>query len=516
MFKLMIVDDDIQIRNGVSTGIKWSDIGITDVAAFGDGIDALAAFETFNPDILITDVKMAQMNGIELLKEVKRLKPQIKVMLISGFSDFEYVQQALQLGANDYELKPTSARILIKKISALKDEILKEQTSISIVDKYKKEYKINTFSNILHGNVSNYFIIKDFFETYYNIKNFYELVMMIIVDDSNTNEDLKMSLTKELQRMYAEEACCVNIGNVHVVIVNVPNSMLIVNLRKNELKNLFLNLLQTYNAQMSAAVSDGASLKEIANVYKTLSNKLTNRFYNGPGVCLTLKEKPNDYDTKYVADIKKKVCNETSAKAEFNKLLDELQTYWKKNHCPSPENIKQTLLDIIYEYAGSEACMEIQNKFGTSLEKCIYLCDIIEYLKTHAHHFISNEIEIKAKNYSVCVKAAINYINEHFNEQITIDLVAQHVEKSPNYLSSLFNKEVGVPYTKYLSMVRVKKAKKLLLNTDIPYTQVAEMVGYNDYTYFVSVFKGVESCTPSAMRKGKGKNGQNSQAENLK
>ena len=98
---LMIIDDDKQIREGISRGIKWEAIGIDQVAAFQDGIDAVKAFPEFMPDIVLCDVCMPEMNGIEFLREVKRLNPDIRVILISGYSDFEYVQQAIKLGAID-------------------------------------------------------------------------------------------------------------------------------------------------------------------------------------------------------------------------------------------------------------------------------------------------------------------------------------------------------------------------------------------------------------------------------
>ena len=126
---LMIIDDDKQIREGISRGIKWEAIGIDQVAAFQDGIDAVKAFPEFMPDIVLCDVCMPEMNGIEFLREVKRLNPDIRVILISGYSDFEYVQQAIKLGAIDYELKPLNARSLIRRVTDLRDEILKERNS---------------------------------------------------------------------------------------------------------------------------------------------------------------------------------------------------------------------------------------------------------------------------------------------------------------------------------------------------------------------------------------------------
>lgn len=116
--RLMIVDDDRQIREGIRYGIDWHSQGIEDVRDYKNGAEALDAFVDFKPDIIVADIRMPQMDGLELLKHVRKLDADIRFILLSAYSDFKYCKQAISLGANDYELKPIKAATLLCVVNA--------------------------------------------------------------------------------------------------------------------------------------------------------------------------------------------------------------------------------------------------------------------------------------------------------------------------------------------------------------------------------------------------------------
>jgi two-component system response regulator YesN len=125
--KLLITDDDRQIREGIVEGIDWNSIGINEVRSASNGVEALEIFNAFSPEIVVTDIRMPGVDGLELLKEVKRQKPSSKVIIISGYADFEYAKTAISFGAMDYILKPIRTRSLISLIMQARESVNNEK-----------------------------------------------------------------------------------------------------------------------------------------------------------------------------------------------------------------------------------------------------------------------------------------------------------------------------------------------------------------------------------------------------
>jgi two-component system response regulator YesN len=125
--KLLILDDDIQIREGVEKSIDWQCIGIDEVKSAGDGVSGLKIALSFRPDIILSDVRMPGINGLDFLRKIKELLPHAKVILISGYDDFEYLQKAVKYKADAYELKPVKVRHLIDLVAEMKERIAGEK-----------------------------------------------------------------------------------------------------------------------------------------------------------------------------------------------------------------------------------------------------------------------------------------------------------------------------------------------------------------------------------------------------
>jgi two-component system response regulator YesN len=129
--KLLILDDDVQIREGVEKSIDWECAGIDEVKSAGDGVSGLKMALSFKPDIILSDVRMPGINGLDLLREIKEMLPRSKVILISGYDDFEYLQKAVKYKADAYELKPVKVQNLINLVTEMKEKIFDERENIA-------------------------------------------------------------------------------------------------------------------------------------------------------------------------------------------------------------------------------------------------------------------------------------------------------------------------------------------------------------------------------------------------
>lgn len=139
--KLMILDDDVQIREGIQFGIDWKSLGISEVKSFGDAVSALEELEEFSPQIILADIRMPEMDGLEFLRRVKTKRGSVKVILISAYSDFEYCQRAIQYGAAGYELKPLKVGRLIQTIQETVNQIREEEVGRENYRKYVDTYR---------------------------------------------------------------------------------------------------------------------------------------------------------------------------------------------------------------------------------------------------------------------------------------------------------------------------------------------------------------------------------------
>ncbi|MDR3334887.1 MAG: response regulator [Treponema sp.] len=156
--RLLILDDDLQIREGIEKGIDWKSLGFDEVRSAADGIEGLKIARELQPDIVLSDVRMPGMDGLEFLLQIKILFPKIKVMLISGYDDFEYLQKAVQYQADDYELKPIKVRNLIKRIQELQEKIhaegKKSTEDAPVGEKYS--LRITKAINYIHAHLFEY------------------------------------------------------------------------------------------------------------------------------------------------------------------------------------------------------------------------------------------------------------------------------------------------------------------------------------------------------------------------
>lgn len=522
--KLLVVDDDSQIREGIVEGINWSEIGICEVKSAFNGIEALEIFKTDFPEIVLTDIRMPGMDGLELFKKIKEIKPSTKVIIISGYSDFDYLKTAIQYGAVDYELKPIRVKNLIALINKVKEDILKEKTTEENFTRYQKTYITSFMENLLSGKISDRNIILEELEQYFGFDARGILLLILFEMDSSQNgvREKRTDYFDDLKRYFNEKPMGASgllfwkiDDRKALLIVRTVDSMLYQQYLKSELKKISGQINRDFETERGITLSLGGSNAGTASgftdLYRQASEALEHKFYTGKKSVnfyqqLNISTEPykmaaalmgklsraiSDFDLNMALELMEnefdriKICQTQSRKSvsDFSlELMKFLNSTLKSKGYESLDQYDEKLKDC----AGL-ADQETVEDFMTMVSG--YYRDVLTDLNDEKKVFQNKNI-----------LKAVEYIKKNYQKELTVEVMAQFIGKSPNYFSHVFKKEMQMPFTEFLNRTRIRKAKELILSTDKLVYEVCREVGYQDYAYFAQLFKKFENCTPTEIK----------------
>lgn len=526
--KLLIADDDEQIKEGIKEGINWISLGIDEVIPASNGIEAFELFSKHFPEIVVTDIRMPGMDGLELFRRIKEIKPETKTVIISGYSDFEYLKKAIQLGVADYELKPIKVRNLIRLIKKAKDDILHEKVSKEKFQKYLESYKQNFINDLMAGQVTDRNIILEGFEQYFEFDAKGILLCIALeIDDyyrwlkGKTPEELTKpyQIMKDFLRAYqfqSEKGLLLKTGeNGFVIIIRVIDSGLYIHNLRIKLGRfvgeLNSSLESAIGISMSAGISDKGNASELPDLFKQARLSLKNKLYTG-------KKSVNYYDRSLETE---KNCmiwriNEEDLKVQIQQAdFDSLSIFvgsefdrLKSERCYSKNSIislSLNLLDCLVKFVKEKSVdleafvnHRVETDEIASLE---FVDDYKDYVLSIFRGAINEYASMKSIKCSSIVIKAADFIRQNYDRNLTIEMLAEHVGKTPNYFSHLFKKEFGVSFSEYVNQIRVNKAKELILHSNLLIYEVGEKVGYHDFVYFTQVFKRIAGCSPTELRR---------------
>lgn len=517
---LLIVDDETNIREGLSA-VDWHSIGMTNVLCAKNGLEAQRIIDTSLPDIVLTDIRMPGMDGLELADYINQVYPDIKTILISGYSDFDYAKKAISIGVEDYLLKPVNIDGLLNKVGS----IIKEKKEKHIINKQLDQKQCQIDSVI-------YSIIEDQQKPQTNID------AALINYGVDWSSDYIACISFEITSKNYDSLSTVYFNDIKKNIIHgftsyekscIQFSNPII---QNEL-SVFLNFSST--AQSKALAEDiskiTVQLEPISNKYSvfiTISiskiygkhdfrrayldarDTLKHKFFLGQGIIIfsARMNREQEVTPKSYASIesKLKIALDT---LDINQCLAILRSLFRDYYFSSPQYISEIkenfyklvklLSNRIHGKVSSDKnflCMgylPYADKFETLDEYIKHVemlyCEMIDILKVN-----------KPSKSTWIIEKAKEYIHENYHMELSVDDVAIYVERNPNYFSHLFAQIEGVPFTEYLNQYRVSLAKNLLVNSSLMSYEVADKVGFNNYRYFTQVFKKMTGMSPTQYR----------------
>lgn len=520
MYRVIIVDDERIIREGISQKVNWQklDLKLVDLAINGE--DAYKKIKEKKPDIVITDIKMPGMNGLELIDKVVKSYKNIKFIILSGYDDFEFAKKAMKHGIKHYLLKPTDEDEIARVLKAIKKEIEKEEEKQLFLDKMKDE--LSTMiplvkEQFLRDRVLNKVYSDKELKYYKNLFNIKKDVQVILFE---FDEDYKIEEIFALERiikMHEDKfGFFMNtfIRSFLLLLIECGKQEEILD-TINKIKRRYFNY---YGKDITVSVSSSRSFDKIHLLYQEAKEILNYKFYMGKGCIITNRDLVEDKHGRILKDlnftieqivISTKCGNKKAFEEDIEKFFEELK-------------IDKLEKEIVFTYSVDLLTSIIRNNIDNIKQN--NKKDVNSYFRDLMNIRNSNTInEIKDKIKKIAFEIIeMNYLNFTHKKNRLVQMIIQKVEENidnenlnlkwlsnnmvfanVDYLSKIFKKEMGVNFCQYLIKERMEKAKKLLedLDNDKIY-EIASQVGFGDNSqYFSQVFKNYTGVSPTDYRK---------------
>lgn len=537
MLKIFLVEDESIMREGLRDSIPWQQYGYEFVGEASDGEMALPLIRKLMPDVLITDIKMPFMDGLALSDIVTKEFPNIKVVIISGYDDFEYARRAIQVGVEQYLLKPITRNAMQKVLLEVREKIENEQAQKNYLEIFKAENhdyeqfsRRHFFERVFEGKLSAQEIYAEAKELSIELNaSCYNLVFFSVSDKQKVTDAMSKNAAEyieSIQRYFSKYSEYTvfrwNINTYGVLISGEEKEMddlleRVVEHIKRTFEEADGNYIEWYVAQGTAV----NRLSFLSDCYKEVNRIFSCRFLL-PNVNVLTKDvisrfssedsSGSNYKTMDVSKIDPEIVRGFLEKGVKDEADDFVTNYLSNLAEPMKSkifrnylilNVRFTVLAFIDSIGkGQDEFLE-RAKAGDVDEKQLSLDDVKEYmLRLILAALEMRDVQSDSRGKSV-LKKALDYIEENYsNDSLSLNEVATAIDVSPNYFSGLFSAEMNKTFIEYVTDKRMEKAKKLLRTTDKHTRDISLEVGYRDSHYFSFVFKKTQGITPREYRNG--------------
>jgi two-component system, response regulator YesN len=508
---MLIVDDEPIISQGLRYTIPWTSLGIEVVGEASDGKQALEYIEEQPVDIILTDVRMPEMDGIELSRVLFEKKPEIHVIIISGYDEFEYAREALRYRVKDYLLKPVDIDELVKIVIELKELIL-EKISFSCQKQNQKRQEALR-QVILQPHTIKMSHDEELFKDFHFCVVTSEIHDFATLNENSTDSEIEvikerweMILQSAMNNDYCQSVSYFTQNNVSSTICYSCEPNL-----DEEIRLLLQKDIKSPIPLTFAVSSTFTRLEDAQESYKVaLAALLEKETIEGRVIsCRHLKQKNHTRNSSPVSD--KFFIFEALFKLDqkgIHQHINDLFVMMKKenyslleirNVCQGMNGaIKGRLGEIYKEDMLEEVTCLINN------ETDLHYFNTGEWLKKLLVHDFEKWVELikrkKKGKKSWVIEKAVLYIKEHYHHDLKASEVANEIHVTPNYFSVIFKREMDQSFNEYLNELRIEKAKYLLTDTSDRIFEIAKDVGYKEYKYFVQVFRKKTGMTPTDYR----------------
>lgn len=543
MLKIFLAEDEVIVRETIKRMIPWENLGFELVGEAADGEMALPLLLRQKPDLLITDIKMPFMDGLTLAKVAKKEIPGLKVVILSGYDDFNYAKQAINIGVEDYLLKPITKNALIERLTEIRSRYEHEKTQKEYYEKFHREmqaYEKNSsrdfFEALVSGSMDMMEIYRrseklglDIVAEAYNVLIF---TMNCEEDFSRQREgysEWEAESLELLEEFFSENTSAMlfrcNIFS-YGVLIKGQKETIEENTRScvSEIQRI-LDRKEQKRQWFVAAGEPVERLSQIQKSYYSASRAFSQRYLYDENILyydeMASMEKKNvtEDDSTYLQKVDVNALNPVILqKFLSNGLLEETENFVKdyfyaigqepleslvfRNYVTL--NVRFSVMSFLKEIGCDTRTLEQEDTADVLSESSKSLENAIAY----AEKIISQAIALRDqnsgnKNRSI-LKTAVDFIDSHYMEEdMSLNKAANAANVSANHFSALFSQNMGQTFIEYLTNLRMNKAKEYLRCTSMRSSEIAGEIGYKDAHYFSYLFKKTQGMTPSDYRKAR-------------
>lgn len=518
MYNILIIDDEEWIGSGVKAKLERANVaGIREIHVANGGPQGLAMAKTLQPNIIITDIRMPELDGIQLIRELAPLLTRTKFIMLSGYGDYPYVREAFKYGALDYLLKPASSDELGTQVQAAITSIEQDNVNTQLIEKNQTDARALLTARlplVIHGSnaavSSKDSVSQQSLEAYF----FHPLfaVSMLSFDDVTFSEE-HLDRVSECLEQCVQDAHLATLlrflafHDVHGYVCLVFNYAAAVSSETiHDLLCKAVTLLKKDNPRTpTASISQsGHGLDELSRLYKQAHNAMSERILREPSeVYVTLA--PLGRTDAWLPG--KKEMEEFKQAAET--LHVERICLWVDRHLSDVLRTQMSLeqLKPIYDLVLAEIHRHVLERFlfeeterATAFDTFHTLGELRHYLKSYAAD-TKQLISEHANLGETVITVAESIVREHYSRDLQLAEVANRVSMNYSYFSKLFKERTGLTFTAYLTKVRMEEAQKLLKDPTLRINEISEKVGYGNLYHFSRAFKNYFGVSPKEHRK---------------
>lgn len=544
MYKLLLVDDEPEVTEGLMIEIDWASCGFSEVRTAGNGKEAMELFEKMEPDVLITDISMPYMNGLELSEWARKTYPITRIVILSGHDEFEYAKQAIHLQVEAYVLKPFSAEQLTETIAEVAKRMDEEREKRSNVELLEEHYRTSLpivrekfLSSLITRKQQHKDISVKAAKYGMQLEGEGYVVSIITVNHSDIgNEDAAQQSTHSLASSTDLDLKLFSVCNIaneiwtrhelgkvfihqdQVVLFSVsprPDSELIMEHTQDALKEILQSIEKFLRFPVMIGV--GTFTRDIGNLkyaYESATVALDYRRILGNNLIICIDDMESRDHEKLLFDEWKEQSLISAVKLgtekELEEVVDGLFDEIARVQAPVHE-YQHYLLEMvtaiikltkIHEsdsddiFGGSWGILNQYQKLNSMQETKAWFGELCAKVR-------SRIASRRQHTYKQIVEDAISYTKIHFHESdLSIAKLCAQLHISTGYFSGLFKKELKMTFGAYLLQLRMESAKELLRTTELKAFEIADKVGFADPNYFSLSFKKYAGVSAKEYRSG--------------
>ncbi|TBL80647.1 response regulator transcription factor [Paenibacillus thalictri] len=508
-YRVLLVDDERVIREGISRLIDWERLGLTYTGCAADGLSAYEQLPELRPDIIITDIKMPKMDGLELIKLTLQLRPDTKFIVLSGHGEFEFASKAMQYGVKHYLLKPcdeTDITEVLRQVIAGLDGERNQADLYQHMEDQLAEALPKVKEQLLRDCLLNRSFFKYEMDHYKHMLHIHdEKIRLILFQLEAAFEFIELYALKNISEELMQERnimLSTIVGDKFIILVEDMDVQDIIQLT-SRIKYEFES---RYKIDLTLSISDPCTFEELPKVYEDAQQYLKYRFYLGESSIITSDEVDLETSSSSLDTINMNYSSIVMAIKIGNAedLKDELALFF--------ERLREQRCEI---HVAISFCIELittivrqtmPDKINENIAKIVPILqmktleDIHKYVFNVSHVITKENYEIYSKKNRMLVHSMVQQIHDHLgNEELSLQWLAKNFFfMNVDYLGKLFRKETGEKFSQYVTRVRIEWAKELMIHyAHAKVYEIAEQTGFgHDPQYFSNIFKKYTGFTP--------------------